>query len=162
VVEDPAVAPWRSIVDEAAAAAARELPPEVGVEHKGLSLTLHVRTCPEHAAIVEAWAAAGAERWGLRHGTAKMSAELHPPVDHDKGTAVRGLLDEAGVRSACFIGDDVGDLPAFAALDAFAAGGGEAHKVVVTSAEVAPELVATADAVLDGQQAVLALLRALT
>ena len=52
------------------------LPPPVsrdhrnGVEHKGLSLTLHVRTCPEHAATVEAWAAAGAERWGLRHGTA--------------------------------------------------------------------------------------------
>ncbi len=161
VVEDPAVAPWRTVVDEAAAAASAELPPEVGVEHKGLSLTLHVRTCPEHAAAVEAWAAAGEKRWGLRHGTAKRSAELHPPVDHDKGTVVRSLLAEAGSERACFIGDDVGDLPAFAALDAYAAGGGAAHKVVVTSAEVAPELLATADVTLDDQAAVLALLEAL-
>lgn len=162
VVEDPAVAPWRAVVDEAAAAAVAELPPEVGVEHKGLSLTLHVRTCPEHAATVEAWAAAGAERWGLRHGTAKMSAELHPPVDHDKGTVVRTLLADAGARRGCFIGDDVGDLPAFAALDRHVEDGGAAHKVVVTSAEVAPELLATADVTLDGPDEVLALLRALT
>jgi trehalose 6-phosphate phosphatase len=162
VVEDPAVTPWRAVVDDAARAAVAELPAEVGVEHKGLSLTLHVRTCPEHAAVVEAWAAAGTERWGLRHGAAKMSAELHPPVDHDKGTVVRALLADAGVQRACFVGDDVGDLPAFTALDRFAEAGGAAHKVVVISAETAPELLATADATLDGQDEVLALLRALT
>ncbi|MFP5255571.1 MAG: trehalose-phosphatase [Acidimicrobiia bacterium] len=161
VLVDPAVAPWRAIVDEAAAAAEAELPSEVGVEHKGLSLTLHVRTCPEHAAAVEAWAAAGAGRWGLRHGTAKMSAELHPPVEHDKGTVVSALVAQVSARTACFVGDDVGDLPAFRALDRFAEAGGEAHKVVVASTEVAPELLAVADLTLDGPGDVLAMLRSL-
>lgn len=161
VVAEPSVAQWRSAIDEAAAAAEAELPPEVRVEHKGLSLALHVRSCPEHRAAVEAWAAAGASRWGLRPARAKLSAELLPPVDRDKGTVVSTLLAETRVQRACFIGDDVGDLPAFAALDAHAAAGGDAHKVVVTSAEVAPELLATADATLDGPEAVVELLRAL-
>ena len=149
------------MVDEAAAAASSELPAEVGVEHKGLSLTLHVRTCPERAAEVEAWAAEAAARAGLRHGTARMSAELHPPVELDKGTVVRALLEQVDVDVACFIGDDVGDLPAFAALDRFVDGGGEGRKVVVASEEAAPEVLATADVVLAGPQEVLDLLRSL-
>jgi len=161
VVENPAAGSWRAVVDEAAVAAAAELPAEVGIEHKGLSLTLHVRTCPEHAVAVEAWAVEGAARWGLRHGTAKRSAELHPPVELDKGTVVDALLEQAGVDVACFIGDDVGDLPAFDAIDRFVDDGGEGHKVVVASEEAAPELLATADVVLAGPQEVLDLLRSL-
>ena len=51
-----------------------------------------------------------------------MSVELHPPVDIDKGTVVADLAADAD--SALYAGDDVGDLPAFAALDALAARGG--------------------------------------
>lgn len=161
VVADPGTVRWRAAVDEAARAAAVELPAAVGIEHKGLSLTLHTRTCPEHEAAVRTWAAEAAERWGLRAGTARRSAELHPPVDHDKGTVVEGLLAESAARVACFVGDDVGDLPAFAAIDRFRAGGGEGYKVVVASAEAAPELLGTADVTVPDPDGVLALLRAL-
>ena len=88
-----------------------------------------------------------------------MSAELHPPVETDKGSAVAALLD--GIDVACFIGDDVGDVPAFDALDAFAAGGGTAVRFVVESSELDPGLRGRADDLLDGPSAVLDVLRAL-
>jgi trehalose 6-phosphate phosphatase len=159
VEEHPDAAPWRRIVDDVAAAAVAELPDGVGVEHKGLSLTLHVRPHPELADLVDVWAAAACERTGLEVRRARMSAELHPPVAADKGTAVAALI--AGASTACFIGDDVGDLPAFDALDRFAAEGGTAVRFVVESPETAPELRGRADVLLDGPGGVLAVLEGL-
>jgi trehalose 6-phosphate phosphatase len=155
----PDVAPWRPVIQDVVASAREELPEGVGVEDKGLSLTLHVRPRPDQAALVEQWAAAAAARTGLHVRRARMSAELHPPVAADKGTVTTTLL--RGLAAAVFVGDDVGDLSAFTALDAFAAGGGLAVRAVVTSPEVAPELLAAADLLLDGPPAVLDLLRAL-
>jgi trehalose 6-phosphate phosphatase len=40
--------------------------------------------------------------------------ELKPPVDWDKGAAVRAALP--GLAGAWYFGDDLGDIPAFAAL----------------------------------------------
>ena len=82
---------------------------------KGLSVTLHYREHPEAADAVRAWAEGQAARSGLELRTAKMSIELHPPVATDKGAVVMGLAE--GLDNVCFLGDDVGDLPAFAALD---------------------------------------------
>jgi trehalose 6-phosphate phosphatase len=155
----PDAAPWRPVIQEVVAAARAELPEGVGVEDKGLSLTLHVRPRPDQAEVVERWAAAAAARTGLHVRRARMSAELHPPVTADKGTVTSALV--TGMAAAAFVGDDIGDLPAFAALDSFEAGGGRAVRAVVMSAEVAPELLAAADLVLDGPLAVLDLLRAL-
>lgn len=159
VVTHPEAASWRPVIDDLAAAAVAELPSGVGVEHKGLSLTLHVRTNQELAATVAAWATAAGERSGLLVRRARMSAELHPPVATDKGTVVRELLRD--VDAACFFGDDVGDLPAFDALDDFASGGGTAVRFVVESPELAPEMRTRADALLAGPPAVLEVLRSL-
>jgi trehalose 6-phosphate phosphatase len=159
VVTQPEAAPWRQVIDEVAAAAVAELPIGVGVEHKGLSLTLHVRRHPELVDVVDEWATAVSERSGLHVRRARRSAELHPAVATDKGTVVRALLVD--VDAACFIGDDLGDLPAFEALDDFAAGGGTAVRLVVQSEETAPELLARADAQLAGPPAVLEVLEAL-
>lgn len=164
-VHDGAVEPvpgaerWRPVIDDVAAAAIAELPQEVGVEHKGLSLTLHVRQRPELAEVVAQWAASAGERSGLHVRRARMSAELHPPIGTDKGTVVDGLVE--GFAAACFIGDDVGDLPAFDALDRLAARGGTAVRIVVQSPETDPALLARADALVAGPEAVLALLRSL-
>ena len=87
--------------------------------------------------------------------------KFHPPVELDKGTVVRALLEAADVEVACFIGDDVGDLPAFDALDRFAAEGGTAVRFVVESPETAPELRGRADVLLDGPGGVLAVLEGL-
>lgn len=155
----PGAARWRPVIDEVAAAAAAELPAGVGVEHKGLSLTLHVRAHPELAPTVDRWAAQASAGTGLDVRRARMSAELHPPVAADKGTAVTTLLGSVAV--ACFIGDDVGDLPAFDALDRFAVAGGTAVRLVVESPETDPRLRERADALLAGPVAVLDFLSSL-
>ncbi|MEO7428960.1 MAG: trehalose-phosphatase [Acidimicrobiales bacterium] len=155
----PDAAPWRAVIDDLAEAAGAELPPAVGVEHKGLSLTLHLRRHADLAELVDDWASLAAERTGLLLRRARMSAELHPPVATDKGTVVRGLV--AGHHVACFIGDDVGDLPAFDALDGFVAAGGAGVRFVVESSELDAGLRARADLLLAGPEAVLELLLAL-
>lgn len=150
---------WRPVIDELARRASDELPPGVGVEHKGLSLTLHVRQHADMASAVDTWATAAATRTGLVVRGAKMSCELHPPVPTDKGTVVRSLL--GSVAAACFIGDDVGDSPAFDALDDFADQGGAAVRFVVESSELDPGLRSRADGLLADPPAVLELLRSL-
>lgn len=151
--------PWRPLVDDVAAKATAELPAEVLVEHKGLSLTLHFRQHPALSGVVEAWADQVGDDTGLLLRGARRSVELHPPVAADKGTAVAAVLD--GCTTACFIGDDVGDLPAFDALDRFTEGGGTATRIVVASTETDPVLRRRADLLLDGPGEVLALLEAL-
>ncbi len=158
-VVSPDAAHWRDIVERVAAEARVALPPVVGVEHKGLSLTIHLRTAPEHAAEVGRWATAAAGRSGLQVRHARRSVELHPPVHADKGTVASELVGD--VTAACFIGDDVGDLPAFDALDALAARVRIAVRLAVSSPELDPALRARADGLVDGPSEVLAILREL-
>lgn len=159
VVLHPDAEPWRAIVHDVAAKASAELPAEVLVEHKGLSLTLHFRQHPALSGVVESWAHEVGDATGLLLRGARRSVELHPPVAADKGTAVAAAL--VGCATACFIGDDVGDLPAFDALDRFAEAGGAATRIVVASTETDPALRRRADLLLDGPDEVLALLEAL-
>jgi trehalose 6-phosphate phosphatase len=157
--DDPNAGAWREAVDDVVAAAGGSGPEGMVVEHKGLSVTLHYREHPEAAAAVRAWAEGQAARSGLELRTARMSIELHPPVGTDKGAVVDALAE--GLRHVCFLGDDVGDLPAFAALDRMRAEGRSVVKVVVRSSELAPEMAAAADLTVDGPAEALALLRAL-
>jgi trehalose 6-phosphate phosphatase len=108
---------------------------------------------------VEAWTADQALRTGLIAHPAKMSVELRPPVEADKGRVVTELA--AGLDAVCFVGDDRGDLPAFAALADLAAEGVQTLAVAVSSEEAPPELLAAADLVVAGPEGALALLRAL-
>ena len=155
----PGVSEWRPVVDRAVEAARRDLPAEVEVEHKGLSLTLHVRRHPEHLDAARTWAAEAEAELGLHLRPAKMSVELHPPVLVDKGTVVDELVGD--LRVACYIGDDVGDLPALDALDRLEARGGTVVRAVVTSPEVDPGMLARADLVVPGPLGVLELLQSL-
>lgn len=147
--------PWAHVIEGAAARAIVELGSIV--EPKGLSLTLHFRTSPEREDEVRVWAAAESGRSGLLVRVAKASVELHPPVAADKGTVVAVVARD--LESACFLGDDVGDLPAFDALDRLAAGGVHAVRVGVRTEEAPPELLERADLVVDGPEGALAVLR---
>ncbi|MBA2282104.1 MAG: trehalose-phosphatase [Acidimicrobiia bacterium] len=150
---------WREVVQHVATASRAGGPLGMLVESKGLSLTLHYRANPELADEVKDWADAQAVRSGLLVRPARMSVELHPPIECDKGTAVRTLVD--GLRAALYIGDDAGDLPAFTALDALAIEGAAVAKVAVRSPEAPEALLDAADAVVDGPSGALHLLRAL-
>lgn len=155
----PEVEPWLGPAAEILAAARAEAPAGAGIEDKGCSVTLHWRTVPETGAWAEDFARRWSERTGmvLQHG--RMAVELRPPVGPDKGAVVETLARPC--RAACFAGDDVGDLAAFAALDRLAAGGLAAVRVAVTDEESPPELAARADVVVDGPRAALRLLDAL-
>lgn len=158
--DHPDAARWRPIVEAATAAAVAELPGAVLVEPKGLSLTLHFRTAPAYEQDVHRWARRREEVDGLAVRGAKMSVELHPPLAVDKGTVVHRLAD--GARSICFLGDDVGDLPAFAALAALRAAGLDTVAVAVRTTEAPAEVLAAGDIVVDGPEGALGVLRALS
>lgn len=159
VHQHPAAAGWPDVVDDAARRTAADGPEGVDIEHKGLSLTLHVRRRPDLAEAVAAWADQLAAQTGLVPRPAKMSVELHPPVEVDKGTVVEELAGSAD--AACFLGDDVGDLPAFLALERLAAQGRHTVKVAVRTPDAAPALLERADLEVDGPVGALDLLRAL-
>jgi len=67
----------------------------------------------------------------------------------------------AGLDAVCFLGDDVGDLTAFAALDRMRAAGRTVVKVAVSSTEQDPRVRDAADVELDGPSQALELLRRL-
>jgi trehalose 6-phosphate phosphatase len=128
-------------------------------EEKALSVSFHFRRADDEAAaraylvhVADAAVAAGlVPRWG------RMVLEVRPPVDADKGTAVRSLVARAGVTRALYAGDDTTDLDAFAGLDGLELG----VRVAVDSGEAPPGLVEAADVVVAGPGGVLALLRSL-
>lgn len=157
-VEAPEAATWRPVVADSVARA--EAAFGECVEAKGLSLTLHFRTAPELGPAIRRWAAAEATRAGLVVRSAKASLELHPPVKADKGTVVEAA--GAGMAAVCFLGDDVGDLPAFDALDRLAAAGIHTVRVGVSTVEAPPELLERSDVVVDGPEGALAVLERLS
>ncbi len=106
------------------------------------------------------WAAAFAARQederGLRVYPGRLSVELRPPLDVDKGTVVRALT--TGMRAVAVFGDDLGDLPAFAAAAEFEARGVAVVRVAVVDAESAQEVAAQADVVVQGPDGAMTLL----
>ena len=129
------------------------------VEDKGLALSYHYRTHRDHeAAHAELELVADRARAaGFRARFGKMVLEVLPPLDVDKGTAVRTLLARGGLERAFFAGDDTTDLDAFRAVDELEVG----VKVAVDSAEAPPELRARADVVVPGTAGLVELLRTL-
>ena len=148
--DHPQAGSWREVVDDVASLSEARGPAGMLVERKGLSLTLHFRSRPEAEPEVRAWAERQAARSGLVSRPARKSYELHPPIRADKGTAVRQLC--AGLEAAIFLGDDVGDLPAFDALDELGAAGVGVVKVAVRSSEAPRVLLDRADLVVDGPE----------
>ncbi|MGH9182142.1 MAG: trehalose-phosphatase [Acidimicrobiales bacterium] len=159
VVSNDAAEAWRSAVDEVAGRTERAGIAGVGVERKGLSVTLHYRTDPALEPETRLWAETEAQRTGLVVHAARMSYELRPPVPCTKGTVLAEA--GAGLGAVCFMGDDHADIEAFDVLDALQAGGTHCLRVAVASTEAPAELLARADAVVDGPTGVLALLRRL-
>jgi trehalose 6-phosphate phosphatase len=156
----PEALEWREVVEEAARRAEAAAPEGVSVERKGLSFTLHVRSAPQLARWCRSWAEATASTTGLAIHPGRLALELRPPVPIDKGTVVADLVE--GTSAATFLGDDLGDLPAFDALDRHAAASGATvARIGVRSAEAPPELLERADLIVDGPDGALAFLKSL-
>lgn len=159
VVVEPAAEAWRAAVERAAAEAERRVPRGVMVERKGLALTLHYRRAPHEAKATADLAAHLAGDTGLVAHPGKMSVELRPPVEVDKGAVLRRAT--SGLAAVLYAGDDSGDLPAFAELRRLRAGGAATLGVVAGGPETPVEVLAAADVVVDGPAGVVGLLRRL-
>lgn len=158
--DHPTSGVWREVVADVAGLARLQGPDGMDVETKGLSITLHYRRHPELVADVERWAEQVAPPAGLRVRPAKMSVELHPPIDEDKGTVLHRLV-ASHTGPVLYAGDDVGDGPAFDALDQMRANGRAVLAVVVDGPEVPASLTGRADLLVDGPQAVVDMVLAL-
>jgi len=115
---DPDAATWTARVGEASRAL-RELlkdSPGVRVEEKTVSVAVHWRQAPDHAAAaaqVRRVTARLADETGLRLEPGKLVEELRPPVDVDKGSALSVLLEtNPDLTTLAYAGDDLGDAPA--------------------------------------------------
>jgi trehalose 6-phosphate phosphatase len=120
------------------------------LEVKPFTAAFHYRNAPDPArarARLEA-IAAEAEAAGLRAKWGRMVLEVVPALEVSKGTAVRALLEESGLRRALYAGDDVTDLDGFRAL----AGLELAVRVAVVSHEGPSELADLADLQVDSTE----------
>jgi trehalose 6-phosphate phosphatase len=147
VTPDPQASAWRPVIDQVVERLRSSAPAAGLVEAKGLAVTVHWRTAPDAEAWAVAAVASEAERTGLRAHPGRCSLELRPPLSIDKGSVLRGLVE--GCRAAVYFGDDLGDLPAFAALaEASAEQGMTTVAVAVADTESPPEVLEAADLVL--------------
>lgn len=143
--EHPNGGAWRECMADLAVRAEAHGPKGMRVELKDLSITLHYRGIPDLQPAVEAYAIEQARSAGLHARPARMSMELQPPIGTDKGTVIERFCAEC--TAVLFAGDDLGDLPAFDALDRLARQGLTTVKVAVGSDEAPPLLVSRADLV---------------
>lgn len=151
---DPEAERWRATIDAFARDAGWP-----DTERKGLAVSFHFRRVADEAAALAALehVATRARSEGLVARFGRKVLEVLPPLGTNKGTAVRRLLDDAGLRRALVAGDDTTDLDAFRALDGLEL----AVRVAVAADESPPELRDAADLVVDSTQEFLELLASL-
>lgn len=135
--------------------------PQIWVEDKRLSLVVHARRTDDPAAAL-ARVRGAVERLardlGLEVHSGTGILELRLP-GFDKAGALARLVGDA--RGVLFLGDDVGDLPAFAEIARLRKAGRTAWGVSVLASAV-DDVRGMADLELDGPEQVVPLLRSLT
>ena len=124
---------------------------DLRVEHKGAIVALHWRgasdAAEQRAREIAAHANGFVTHWGRK------VLEIRPPVEVNKGQAVRELIRRYELRAALFAGDDATDLDGFDALEDVVG-----VRVGVRSDEGPAEIVERADLVVDDMADVLAAL----
>ncbi len=135
---------------------------EVRVEDKGSSVAVHTRASADPIGLLDRLrepVRSLAARHGLLVEPGRMVLELRP-AGVDKGQALREFVTEVRAGAVAYTGDDLGDLAAFAAVDALRADGVPGVKICSGSTE-AIEVAHRADLVVDGPAGVADLLEGL-
>ncbi|WP_410093975.1 trehalose-phosphatase [Streptomyces sp. MS191] len=133
--------------------------PGTWIEEKGRAVAVHTRRSTDPQAAFEALKAPLgdlAAQHGLVLEPGRMVLELRPP-GMDKGVALAEYVREVGAESVLYAGDDLGDLPAYAAVEKLRSNGTPGLLVCSGSAEV-PELSERADLSVPGPAAVVGFL----
>ena len=124
---------------------------EARIEDKGRAVVVHTRELPTPAAAFERLGQPLRElagRCGLTVEPGKNVWEIRAR-GIDKGDALRAIVAEKGARAVVFAGDDLGDLPAFEAVEQLRTEGVEGLLICSASHEE-DALTEHADLVLDG------------
>jgi len=113
---------WLPVIGRALAELEQQLPlTGLQFEHKGASASVHYRQAPDPLAarrsILAAFATSESAR-ALRVTEGKMVVELRPPLEANKGSAVRWLIYRYRLAVALYLGDDVTDVDAFREITA--------------------------------------------
>jgi trehalose 6-phosphate phosphatase len=156
----PGVAAAREQLPEVLAAAGA--PDGTWTEDKADALAVHTRRAAEPGAALDRLRGpltALAERTGLAVEPGRMVIELRPPGS-DKGRTLTDLVNERSASSVMYVGDDLGDVPAFQAVARLRRDGVAGLAVCSGSAEVTA-LTELADLVVDGPEGAVRLLGAL-
>ncbi|GAA3301931.1 trehalose-phosphatase [Streptomyces cinereospinus] len=136
--------------------------PGTWIEDKSRAIAVHTRRAADPQAAFDGLRDplhGLAARHGLIVEPGRMVLELRPP-GMDKGVALREYVRELGAESVLYAGDDLGDLPAYAAVGELRSGGTPGLLVCSGSDEVT-ELRERADVVVDGPEGVVGLLTGL-
>lgn len=121
----------------------------VRLEDKGLAVAIHTRgLAPDLLATLARPLSELAADLDLAVEPGRQVIELRLP-GVDKGSALRGLVDEMKARHVIFAGDDLGDVPAFDAVDELRRSGLDGLLICSASPEQ-DALVSRADVVLNG------------
>lgn len=123
-------------------------------ENKGATATIHFRNTKQpdvaREAVLQAIGETSAAA-GLKVTEGKMVIELRPPIEANKGTALKHVVAEHSLSSLFYLGDDLTDVDAFVALHELQETMGlRGVAVAVLGAETPTEVVANADLLLRG------------
>ncbi len=132
------------------------------IEDKQVALAVHTRRAADPGAALSAITRPVtdcAQRHGLAVEPGRYVLEIRPP-GVDKGQTLRSYARTRSARAVCYIGDDLGDLPAFDAVEAMRHNG-IAGLIVASGSTEATAVAARADLVVDGPPGVVALLTSL-
>jgi trehalose 6-phosphate phosphatase len=115
----PGVTPWLEPVRRATVELQAAVADLAGVrveEKSGLSVAVHWRQAADQSVAerrIPVAVAQVAQSTGLRRESGKLVEELRPPLAIDKGTTLAELVRGRNLRVVVYVGDDLGDLPAF-------------------------------------------------
>lgn len=133
------------------------------IEEKGLAVAVHTRRMADPRAAFDRLLpllTEAAQARGLTVEPGRLVIEIRSG-GMDKGMALRRLVEEYDARAVMFVGDDLGDVPAFEAVRELRAGGMPAL-LVCSGSEEETRLGDLADVVVPGPAGVMAFLRRLT
>jgi trehalose 6-phosphate phosphatase len=136
---------------------------EAWVEEKGLAVAVHTRRLEDPRAAYDRLLPLmeeSARSHDLEVEPGRNVIEVRAPGMH-KGAALRRLVDEVSAKAVAFIGDDLGDVEAFRAVEELR-GDGYPGLLVCSASDEETALADLADVVVHGPDGVLELLRELT
>jgi trehalose 6-phosphate phosphatase len=138
--------------------------PATYVQRKRIGGTVHYRLTPEPERVQEGILSLleePARRFNMRLTRAKRAVEIRVPlaIDKGKGNALRRFVQRFDLRGVVFAGDDLTDFDALREIPHLRQEGIAALGIVVQHPDTLPELLSSADIIVQGVEGMADLLR---